>query len=55
MLIRYFLENTEYANRTRDNIPRKGDYVRFKGIPYLVQDVEWVEDEQREVVHINLK
>lgn len=55
MLISYYLGNKEYAARTRDLIPRKGDFVRFRSVPYEIIEVVWIEDEERERVAIQIK
>ncbi len=55
MLIRYFTEEEEYANKTRDLIPRIGEKIRFRNVVYKIEDVVWVEDETQERVHIFIK
>ncbi len=54
MLIKYFVENTEFASRTRDLIPRKGDLIRIVDILYVIEVVVWVEDMGQTFVSIDL-
>lgn len=52
MYIRYFTEAGEYANRTRDIIPRIGEEVRFKKGIFKIKNVLWIEDDGPARVHI---
>jgi hypothetical protein len=55
MFIRFFTEKEEYAQRTRDAIPRKGDFMRFNGMLFKITHVIWCEDEKPDEVHIGIK
>lgn len=52
MEIIYFLNNEEYAGRTRDHIPRKEDCVRLKGVVYEISCIVWIEDDRKPYVAI---
>lgn len=54
MLIKYYLNNKEYASRTRENVPRIGEKVRFKGLDYNITSVLWNEDFSLETVYITI-
>ena len=55
MNIKYYLDNKEFAFRTRGHIPRKNDVVRLNNICYLVRLVVWVEDQPIEHVAISIE
>lgn len=52
--IRYFVQGKEYASRTREHVPSKGDLVRLKGTIYVATSVAWIEDLDEEAVYIDL-
>jgi hypothetical protein len=52
ILIRYFTGGAEWANRTREHVPRQGDKIKFDRVLYEIRDVVWIEDEIPERVHI---
>ena len=54
VLIRYFIEGKEFASRTRENIPRQNESIRFNSVRYDIEQVVWIEDEAREWVAIEI-
>jgi hypothetical protein len=55
MIIKYYLDNKEFAFRTREHVPRKNDVVRLNNICYLVQLVVWIEDQSSDHVAISIE
>ncbi|MEB2870332.1 hypothetical protein [Pseudomonas rhizosphaerae] len=43
--IDYFLNGRHFAFRRRELVPSTGHHVRFNGLYYRVETVDWIEDE----------
>jgi len=52
MEIRYVLEGKVYETRSRDIVPKQGEYVTLRGLAYLIKRVIWIEDQPPYHVHL---
>lgn len=43
--IDYFLDGKPFAFRRRECVPSTRDHVRFNGIYYRIEAVDWIEDQ----------